>query len=359
MSLFFEDVEIKRSSSEVVVEDVTGLINVTLESEMAWHNLTTEIMKEEFSAVINEDEEQAEGAKQNLFKKILQFFKDAWNKFVQVVNNLVTRLQAQFGAAIKYAKPLNAKLSKYEGGAKATVHDWKTDIGGLAGAFQATAWGGKLSTLIANASSEQKTFTADEVVKALGYDSFADMDKDIVSKARSTEASEKEITKQDGAGAISNIMGASKAIKEVKAFSNSMKKVVDTGRKEAMEGLNAKDPETKKKKVASTATARVAVGVINKALNVMIKLVMECFTESVRVVKACSAKVGGDNKAQKQADKDAKKQAKQDKNDDVKNDSMNESIFDLTLEDFEDEDLLEEVEITLEDFDDELEELAF
>jgi uncharacterized protein YidB (DUF937 family) len=365
MSLFFEDVEIKRSSSEVVVEDVTGLINVTLESEMAWHNITTEIMKEEFSAVLNEDEEQAEGAKTSLFKKILEFFKNVWTKFVQVVNSLVTRLQTQFGAAIKYAKPLNAKLSKYEGGAQASIHEWKIqDIGKIVDNFSAEGLGSKLSTAISNSANEQRALTAEDLVKLLGYESFADMDKKIVEKARSNETKGKEITKQDGAVAYGNIMNASKTISALKKMSGSMKKVVDAGRKEAMEGLNTKDAETKKKKVASTSTARVATSVINKVLNVMIKLVMECFSDSVKVIKAVSARVGGSDvkKGEKEAHKTEKANAKADAKakKQAEKEAKNESIFDLTLEDFEDEVLeedtdVEELEELNEDFDLDLE----
>lgn len=367
MSLFFEDVEIKRpATTDVVVEDVTGLINVTLESEMAWHNLTTEIMKEEFSAVINEDEEQAEGAKSNLFKKILEFFKQAWTKFVQVVNHLVQRLQTQFGAAIKFAKPLNAKLAKYEGGAQVSIHEWKVEeIGRLTDNFSAEGIGAKLAGAISNSASESKAFTADELVKVLGYDSFADMDKKLVEKARSTSTVGKAITKQDGAVAYSNIMNASKTISALKKMSGSMKKVVDAGRKEAMEGLNAKDAETKKKKVASTSTARVATSVINKVLNVMIKLVMECFSDSVKVIKAISARVGGSDvkKGEKEAHKTEKANAKAEEKakKQAEKDAKQESIFDLTLEDFEEdtEEVLEESEeLTLEDLED-LAELNF
>lgn len=348
MSLFFEDVEVKEKTvvtESLHVEDVTGLVSATLESEMAWHNITTEIMQEEFQAVITEDEDKAESSKEAFFKKVIKFFEDLWKKFVSIIQPLVNRLQIQFVNGEKFAKAREAKIKAYKGDAKVQVYDWKIkDIGSLAEKFSAERVGSELVRVIQNSASEGKAFTADEIAKRLGFESLSAMDTKLVEQARSAQKVEKTVDSTLGAQAFANIMSGKKVLAQVKAIAGGTKKVVDAGRKEALDGLKEKSAENKKKKVASTSTARSASTVLNKVINVMIKLVLESYADSMKVARVASSAGGQEIKDAKKAEKAKGKE---------KEEAKNESLFDLSLEDFDsvNEDV-EETELTLEDLED-------
>lgn len=355
MSLFFEDLEVKTEKpTPIFVEDTTGLLSITLESEMAWHNLETSMMKEEFKAVITEDEQQLEKGKGEFFKKIIAFFDGLWKAIVAGIQNLITKLVIQFRNGEKFLASKAEAIKAYKGGKSAEVFVWK--VGTMAGINSQfpNGIGAKLKGMISQQSPN--VATTDAIASDLGYSSFANLDKDIVAKAHSDARKSMEISPAWLGSAMQDIKDAKVVIGKLKGFVGDAKTLISEGKKAAQEGLKAVEgaKETVQKiKVANTTTAKNATSVLNKIINVFTKLQLERYSDSLRLIKAVVGGAKADAKQLEQGKKLVDKQkAKQAKEDEVakkkaeKEQAKKESLFDLTLEDFDDEDVdLEDLDL--------------
>jgi hypothetical protein len=360
MSLFFEDVEIVKPQSQPkaqpVVEDVTGLITVTLESEMAWHNLETSVMREEFNAVMLEDEKAGEGSKKNFFQQAADFFAKLWKSFVAALQSLVSRLQVQFTNGGKFLASRADRLNKYVGNKEASLFEWKVKgMNGIAGQFPASV-GGALLKAIQTARNTGKALSADELCKGLGFNSFNEIDKSITGKARNEARKSVTVTHPMVDEAAADIRSAKTIIAHVKTLGKEAQALVTQGQASAKAGLKAVDSgneEQQKKETAAISTAKSAQSVLNKIINVFVRLELERYADSMRVLSTATS--GGkatakDNaKASKQAGKNEK--GKSSGKEVATVEDMEDDIFDLTLEDFEDEEVIEEGIDELEDFD--------
>jgi hypothetical protein len=364
MSLFFEDVEIKnkkQDTTSVFVEDVTGLIALTLESEMAWHNLETSMMKEEFKHVIKENEKGLENSKESLFKRMVALFNKLWEGFVQAVKQLTTRLQVQFVNGAKFLKARDEKLKKFTDadGKEVEIYQWKVQTVEQIKQSFPLSLGQTLAKMISEAGSQKKAFTVDEIVGRIvdGAKSLSDMDRIIIEKARNSKRIKIKVNRKLAMMASSDLQGAKGVLNHIKGLAKEAQKLVNEGKKEALEGLKAvKDnkEEVQKQKVATTSTARACITAINKVLNLFVKLVLEKYADSMKVIRSATATSAEKDKAEKKEQKGKNPlslpapSAEQKE----KNESLN--LFGLTLEDFEedeDDELLdEELELSLEDF---------
>jgi len=355
MSLFFEDVEIKNESTpeaSVVVEDVSGLLSVTLESEMTWHNLETSVMKEEFQAVMNEDQLRLEGSKETMFQKIIKFFDGLWKKLVTVIQNIITRLQTSFVNGTKFIAKRSDAIKKYTGGRSATVFEWSSQsqtVAQISGTFKKDL-AGQLVKAVKTASTSGQAKSADELAKDLGFDGMSGMDAKLLSIGHGPARKSVVVSKEMLNKAVSDVEGAKVAISALKELANQARTMVATGKKEATDGLKAvkeKSEQLQKQKTASSSTARAATTVINKYINVYIKLAMDRFGDSLRMVQSAVGGVKADDKATAQKAKaDAKAEKGKAKEAEAKTDDTKKEDFDLfglTLEDFEDEAIEEDV----------------
>jgi hypothetical protein len=368
MNLFFEDVEIKNNSAEVeavnediVVEDVTGLISVALESEMAWNNLQVATMHEEFSAIYNEDEEQAGAARTNYFKQAITTLQAIWKRVVAFVQQLVSRLQAQFSNGARIMEKNKAKLNGYQGTAKATVFDWNVKgMGQLASQFP-PGIGGVLKKQITAAGSDSKERSADELAKALGYSSASKIDGEIAAKARKASRTEVQVTQALVGEAEGDIRTAKAVLNSINNLGKEAKDLVSAGLTAAKAGLKAaekNDSAAAKKAKAEINTAKNAQTVINKIINVFVKLEVERYADSMRVISAAASSGKASNKDNKQASKQARSNEKNAATSGKKGKSSGaevavaedlDDIFDLKLEDDEIEGEIELEDIELED----------
>jgi hypothetical protein len=357
MSLFFEDLEIKEQTP-VFVEDTSGLLSVTLESEMAWHNLETTMMKEEFKAVLQEDEKKLEGGKTNFFKTIIKFFETVWNAIVTGIRNLIAKFTIQLRNGEKFLKGREAQLSAYKGGKSAEMYEWHIEsLIGISKAFPAGI-GTKLKGFVGTNSTS--AMTADDIAKELGYSSFKDLDSEIVSKARSAERKSVAIDTNAVALAKTDMTSAKTVITTLNELAKGARDLVGEGKKQAQEGLRATQgskESLQKLKAAGATTAKNATSVLNKIINVFTKLAFERYADATKTIRAVVSGAKADDKAVAQGKKLIEKQKKADakKVDTIggkpvkKADAKVESaLFGLTLEDFEDEDEFEDLE---EDFD--------
>lgn len=344
MSLFLnEDVnteEVTETETQeqetVFVEDATGLLSLTLESEMSWHNLEKEIMTEEYTAVLTEDEAKLDASKASLFQKAIAWFNQIWQSFLKLIKNLGTRLQVQFVNGQKFVKAREGKINSYTGGSSANIHTWKvSNIATLTAKFPGQAIGGKLASAVRTAGNTGTTFSADQLAKELGYESFASIDKALVGQARSESKSTVSISKQMVMGARADITQAKGLIRGIQGMANAAKTLVASGRTSATEGLQSVkrgDEAGQKKKSAAISTAKASTSVIHKILNVYVKLGLERYADSMAIIKA----IGGGN-PNAVAVVDNKDNGAKEKASNVKKEDL-----ELTLEDFEDDVILDE-----------------
>jgi hypothetical protein len=397
MSLFFEDVELNKQNEEsVFVEDTTGLLSVTLESEVAWHNIEKTMMREEFKAVITESEQKLNAGKGNFFKTIAEFFDKFWKAVTEAIRNLTTKLSIQFNTGAKYVARKQKAISAYPGNKTAEIYDWKKGsgtLGEISKAFKATDLGNKLTSAIVKPSATAGTM--DSLSQLLGYKNFTHIDKGIVMRARSSKRSPLKFDKGALNTAVADIKNAKAVLTELNKFASSAKSLVSQGKKSAKKGevaVKAGDDTQQKIATASATTAKNATSVLNKLINVYTKLILERYSDALKMVKAAVGGAKEDEKGRKAVDKAKAKQGEFDgKKTTVKKKqaglpapegeeeestavavrgergvAKTESLFDLTLEDFEDDfeldgfeeelDLDTEFDFELEDFEVEEEE---
>ena len=355
-----EDVELdetkeeeKEVVTEAVIEDKTGLIALTLEAEMSWNNLHTEIVKEEFQAIMKEDEEQATKSRSEFFKKAIAFFQELWKKFVQVIRNLVSRLQVQFTNGEKFLASRKEKLARYQGDKTVSIYNWKVKgMLGIAKEFPTNRLGGSLVGAINQAAKSGKAVSADEIAKGLGFESFSAIDKGVVAKARGNEKVEVKVSPQVLSSAANDVKSAKQILGIVNQLGKQSQGIIQEGRKAATAGLNAKDPQDQQKQSAAVQTAKAAQSVLNKVLNVFVKLEVERYGDSMRIVSAATSGGSAGMKADKKASKNAAKGKRGNELAVSEDFELDEEQPILTLEDFEEDEETKEEEIALEDLED-------
>ncbi|ALN97951.1 hypothetical protein Bp8pS_272 [Bacillus phage vB_BpuM-BpSp] len=291
-SLFFEDTELKHDEGvelqeeEVLfVEDVTGLISATLESESNFHNIYTTTLTEQAQALHLEDEAAIQSSKKQYFEKIIKFFQELWKKFSSLIQNLVNRLTLTYTNGDKFLKSIKGKINTATLSSKEMeVYNWKFKTMAKISAGFPRAIGAVLAKYVNESASTGTSYTADQLAQKLGYASLSEIDTKIVGMARDSKKKKVKLDTTIVGFAEGDVATAKNMVSVIKDLSSSSKKVIEDGLKYAKEGISA-SKEDGNKKAAATSTAKSATSVINKILNVYVKLQSEKFSESLAILK--------------------------------------------------------------------------
>jgi len=294
--------------------DVTGLLEVTLEAEIAWNGIEKTLMKDEFKAVVNESTEDVQGSKKSMFKSVIEFFKKLWASFVNAMKNLNARFTAATTNGSKFVENNKALLNAFRGDGKSvnvSVANWN-DVS--VGKHPAA---GKITPLVTGSKSTQ-ALSVDGVIKAIGYDSGAELDKAITSFWKSGESAEKEVKSSDVAKSMSRVQNFKSVVAGLKEYAKNQKLVIDAGTKQANAGLSASDDTSAKVAAAAVTTAKSCASVVSRVMNKEVSLAVARFSDDMKVLRAALSN-----------------SPKQKGKSDVKEESAN--LLGLTLEDFGDE----------------------
>jgi hypothetical protein len=274
-----------------IVED-HGFLGLALESEIEWGNLKEEIIRDEYRAVINEDEGGIKATAAKYFQMAIAFFKGLLQKIAALIKNLITHGQTAASNGMKYIESHKEKLRLYKGGKEASVFNWKKfNLSALAQSFRSEQLGSTMASLVNESARTGNEITIEEISTRLRFGSFSEIDKSILSQSRDAERVTKKIAAPDVSQATKNISEGKGALSKIEVLGKGARALIQQAEKHANEGLSAVNSgkaDEQKRKSAAVKTAKNASTFLTKILNLMYKLISEAISDSLRMLRAAA-----------------------------------------------------------------------
>lgn len=294
--LFLEDLDFKRD--EQVVEDITGIMEATLNAEVSWNHIMMESIQAEYTAIRNEDVALLEAAQGNWWTKVKQWFKDRFEDLKKFVKTVVEKIVSFFDFSANFVMKHKDTLRKFKGEVEVKVYEWKQDPMS------------SMSNNIDTIQSGSKPLTLDQVSQKVVGTKFENISKEIMEQTRKgNEPTSRKLGPNEVNAAAKVCMNAKTYKSDIKKSFESVSGIIQLGIRQAENGVKLYDYEKTKKSELKTLQNEISdlknlSVVVNKVKSTVLSLANAYIKDQLKICKAAvAATKKGTNKVSKKDSK--------------------------------------------------------
>jgi|GEM_PF-2805078 len=284
-------------SDAVFLEDVTGLMEATLDAEVSWNNIMMTAVNKEYTAIKNEDAALLEATQTGWWDSVKKWFADRVAELKKFVSTIIKKVVDYFDFAGSFVEKHKEAIAKFDGKVKVSTNTWKKPKGTTSVLEQVMSKADQAAKTAEGLGSGDKVLSTDELSKKVFGVSFDQFSKNLVKTVRG-DAKKDTVYDASKVKEMADVCRTARANKQKLSTSFDLSirvleqgaKIADVHAKQAKQSGAKEDEKAIKNKIATTKNAVVLV---NKAKSTSVSLYNQLVSDALRVVKKA---VGGTKK---------------------------------------------------------------